>query len=527
MTAAPALLSASRTNASSQEQTPPEGSRECSANRLQRASKGYKPRYPGPRWHLIYGAYSGVEEFALDELQKMIQRYVPYVVEIRHAAEPLDQDANHVLVGTVTNNPRMADLAQKSAFKTPTKPQGYGSACFKSPWNDERKAVVIAGTDAAGVLYGVIDFNKRLASATPDDPTEMRQALDNIAEFNAQESPLIENRGIWSWGYVIYDYRRFLDNMARLKMNRLVFWNDVPPVNCADVIDYAHSRGINVVLGFSWGYDLSTLDPTSSADRQVVKDDVLCQIAQYYQHLGMDAIYFQSFTETANQEIGGKPIAVLARDWVSDIAGAVLNRYPEMKIEWGLYASSILENYKYLESLDPRIAIVWEDAGVIPYSYDPVTAGSADDLPAILNSPAATRAYSKKLATFRDHSEFAMVAKGWIQMRWRTESEHHGPFIMGERAPSFIRNRSRERQPRWDFVNNLWLQNYPETLRFYQEVRDCTSSKMTVLALIEDGLFEEKIQLSTALYAEMIWNPHRSIKDVLQQATNPYYSQIE
>ena len=50
---------------------------------------------------------------------------------------------------------------------------------------------------------------------------------------------------------------------------------------------------------------------------------------------------------------------------------------------------------------------------------------------------------------------------------------------------------------------------------------------MTVLALIEDGIFEEKIQLSTALYAEMIWNSRRSIKDVLQQATNPYYSQIE
>ena len=60
-----------------------------------------------------------------------------------------------------------------------------------------------------------------------------------------------------------------------------------------------------------------------------------------------------------------------------------------MKIEWGLHASSILDNYKDLESLDPPIVIVWEDAGVIPYSYDPTTANSESDFPALFNNPAA------------------------------------------------------------------------------------------------------------------------------------------
>jgi hypothetical protein len=499
---------------------------ECSINRLEKASKGYKPRYPGPRWHLIYGAYSGVEEFALNELQATMQRYLPYVVEIHHAAEEVDKDANQIFVGMAGNNSHLAELMQKGILPAPTKPQGYSSVCTKSPWNAERKAVVIAGTDPAGVLYGVIDFNKRVAGMMPDDPKEMQQALNSTAEFRAQDAPLIENRGIWSWGYVIYDYRRFIDNMARLRMNRLNFWNDVPPINCQEVIDYAHSRGIKVVLGFSWGYDLNTLDPASKADREVVKQDVLCQIGQYYQHLSMDAIYFQTFTETRQKEMGGQSVAVLARDWVNDIAGAVLGRYPEMKIEWGLHASSILDNYKDLQSLDPRITIVWEDAGVIPYSYDPLTSNSEDDFPAMLNSPAATREYSEKLATFRDHSELSMVAKGWIQARWRTETEHLGPYIMGERAASFIRNRARERQPRWDLVNSLWLQNYPEALRFYREVRDAAPSKMSVLGLIEDGMFEERIQSSAALFAEMIWNPRRDPKDVLLQATNPYYAEI-
>jgi len=75
-------------------------------------------------------------------------------------------------------------------------------------------------------------------------------------------------------------------------------------------------------------------------------------------------------------------------------------------------------------------------------------------------------------------------------------------------------------------VNSLWLRNYPEALRFFQEVRDSTSSTMSVLGLMEDGMFEEKIQFSAALFAEMIWNPHRDAQDVLQQAGNPYYAEI-
>jgi hypothetical protein len=59
---------------------------ECAKNRLERASKGSKPRYSGPRLKLIYGDYSGVEEFALNELQATVQRYPTYVVRIRHEA---------------------------------------------------------------------------------------------------------------------------------------------------------------------------------------------------------------------------------------------------------------------------------------------------------------------------------------------------------------------------------------------------------------------------------------------------------
>jgi hypothetical protein len=504
----------------------PQGLAECPSTRRQKAGKDYQPRHQGPRWQLIYGSYRGIDEFALDELQRMTQQYVPYVLEVRPAVEPVDSDAHLILLGTTASNPLLAELEKKGSLMVPGKPEGYACACMQSPWNPQRKCVVIAGADSSGTLYGVMQFNQKLAALTPDDPREMRQTLDNLAEFNTREWPAIDNRGVWSWGYVIYDYRRFIDNLARLRMNRLLFWNDIPPLNCHSIIDYAHARGVRVVLGFPWGWGMGDLDPNSREDRQLIKDDVICRIDQFYAHLGMDAIYFQTFTETTKKEIGGNLLAVLARDWVNDIAGAVLARYPNLRIEWGLHATSILENYPYLESLDPRIAIVWEDAGVIPYAYDPITQSRKGSFPALLDTPAATVEYSKKLATFRANREFAMVAKGWTNLRWETEFEHHGPFILGERAPDFIRNRLHERQPRWDYVNRLWLENYPEALRFFEEILATSPSRMTVLGLIEDGIFEEKIQVSAALFAEMIWNPRRSAKEILESALNPYYARV-
>jgi hypothetical protein len=371
-----------------------------------------------------------------------------------------------------------------------------------------------------------MEFNKKLATLASHDK-ELREAFDAQPEFSLTEAPVVENRGLWTWGYVIYDYRRFLDNMARLKMNRLTVWNDVPPVNCRQFIEYAHSRGIKVILGFSWGYALAKLDPANPEHLRLVKENVLKDYDQHYQHLGMDGIYFQTFTEQSSTMIGEKSIASLARDWVNDISRALLERRPDLRVEWGLHASSIQGHYLDLKGLDARIAIMWEDAGDLPFSYDPETPSHHGNADRDETATDATLDYAMKLATFRPGGEFAMCAKGWIQMRWQTESEPHGSFIIGERAHEFIRDRLQERQPRWDYVNAKWAANYPVALRFYRKIRKATSDPMTVVGLVEDGLFEEQIQLSTALLGEMLWNPDRDDGQVLEAAMNPYYRIVQ
>jgi hypothetical protein len=481
-----------------------------------KALGGVPLRYAGPRWTLLYGSYEGVEQFAVNELQRMVQRSVPYVLEVLPTGRTPDATRNLILVGTPATNPRIAELGRKGLVKLPTHAEGYTIACLKSPEQTGTRLVVIAGTDASGVLYGVVEFNKKLATLATHDK-ELRAALDAIPEFTLTESPTIENRGVWTWGYVIYDYKRFFDNMARLKMNRLTVWNDRPPVNCRQFIDYAHSRGIKVILGYSWGYALAKLDPTNPQHLQLIKAEVLKTYEDLYRDLGMDGIYFQTFTEQSNTMIGGRSIAGIACDWVNDIAGALLKKHPRLRIEWGLHASSIQENYVDLKKLDPRLTIVWEDAGGLPFNYDPEAPPAAD----------STLDYSRQLATFRPGSEFAMCAKGWIQMRWATESEPHGDFIIGERGHEFIRDRLQERQPRWDYVNAKWITNYPISMRFYSTMRAATPAPITVVGLVDDGMFEERIQVSLALLGEMLWNPNREEKAVLEAAMSPYYRIVQ
>ena len=116
-----------------------------------------------------------------------------------------------------------------------------------------------------------------------------------------------------------------------------------------------------------------------------------------------------------------------------------------------------------------------------------------------------------------------MVAKGWTILSWATKFEHHGDFLIGVRNKDFIRARYAERRSRWDYVNTLWLENYPWVQHFYKEIRQVSHQPMTVLALVEDGVLEEKIEPSVALGAELLWNPDRQADEILNGALSPYF----
>lgn len=484
----------------------------------------FKRVYQGPRWRLRYGNFSGVERTAVIEFQKILQYYLPYTLIVESAA--VDAGAGHVaLIGTPASNPLIAKLIEAGPLVAPSGAEGYSIASMESPQGSGYRMLVVAGTDAKGVLNGAQEMAARLFNGgTLLDGfggAERHKHLEWIEPFVAQEAPVVRNRGLWTWGYPITSYRRYLDNMMRLKMNLVTIWNDQVPLNIEEILACAHARGIRVFLGFHWGWGhKGSLDLSNAVDRRQIQENVLATYRSQYAHLKHDGIYFQTLTEHKDLEIAGKSTAAWACDLVNETAQALLAEYPDLQIQFGLHATSIGKNYVDLADLDPRVTIVWEDCcGQPPYSYYPAQVVEITaDFETMLE-------YSRQLATFRPALEFAFVPKGWPCIRWLADFENHAAFILGEQNVLHSRERLALRQNEWDRINAYWLENYPLAARFYREIL-AVNPALTATGLVEDGLFEEAIQPSVALFAETLWNPHQSDAQILQRSMRPYYSRV-
>ncbi len=491
----------------------------------------YTTRFPGIRWKIIYGRYDDIQRFAVAELQRTIQSYVPYVVEIIAARDYQPREKDHCLVlGTAEDNPLVKRCIDQGWINPPVKAEGFAYRCDDSPFPPAKRAAVIAGADAKGVLNGVADFGAAIVSPQCVSLTATCRhfAVSNLKNFAYDAAPVIDNRGIWTWGYVIYDYRNFLDNMARLKLNMLTIWNDCAPLNLREVVDYAHNRGIRLVCGYHWGWGVSGLSLASRSDCEKVRDEAIVNYEKQYQPCGVDGIYFQALTEHPNTMEGGRTTAALVCDWVNLIGQALLERRPGLYIQFGLHTTSILDHYPDLLPLDPRIAIIWEDAGTTPYAYLPTLEHPADSHYSKhgLGNFEGTLAYSKKIAAFRGKTEFGLCAKGYSNLDWEFEFEHHGPFLLGERSGRFLRRRTEEKRQWNDCINAAWPPCAEAQARFYREIRAAAPGWITAIALVEDALFETGIPFSAALFAETVWNPDRRVDELTKTALCPYYQGI-
>lgn len=394
-----------------------------------------------------------------------------------------------IYIGTKENNEY---IKSKSLTKL-TQPEEYYIKV-------ENEDVIIEGFDEAGVLYGCVDFyNKYIVKNEFPDNDKYRVNFfeeDIIPDFEYTSKPAVKNRGIWTWGYVIYDYRKFIDNMVKLKMNHIVIWNDFIPVNASEMVEYAHNCGIKVIWGYAWGWGVDCSKELPS-DLNKASKEIFEKYEREYAKLGGDGIYFQSFTELKTQTIGGKLIAEVVSSFVNQTSALFFEKYPNIELQFGLHATSVNENLKYIATVDPRIRIVWEDCGAFPYSYIPNDTENINE----------TIDFVNKIAVLRgDNDKFGVVTKGLTKLDWYSFEHLQGAVCVGASSKYMKANRVERKRKIWKYLQACWLTNADKAYAAIKAISDIKDGDLYVTPLIEDGMFEENIMYPAALCAEMLWD---------------------
>ncbi len=368
--------------------------------------------------------------------------------------------------------------------------------------NDKQRIDILAA-DETNLLYAAYDFKNKYIpyarySNTHINPYYFNNIFEEpLKEYDVTSKPKIKDRGIWTWGYVIYDYKKFIDNMVSIKLNTLIIWNDYLPLNIREVIDYAHKNGVKLYLGFAWGWDTSFED-ISDVNKMI--PDILNTFETQYANLGCDGIYFQSFTEVSADNIGGVPVAETVTNFVNEIGGKILEKHKDFKLLFGLHATSVKNKLDIIKNVDDRISIIWEDAGAFPYAYTPTVIENFDE----------TVEFTRKIRDLRNGG-FGAVLKGVTALNWNTFKHQKGEFVLGCSDRRFIENRAEEKRDILKFVQAYWIINAKYAHEMIKEFNH--DSMITVLA--EDGMFEEKLNYPMALFAEMMWNSDQTTDAIL------------
>ena len=440
---------------------------------------------------LIYGSKENKVQYkALETLSELLLEYTeeyPMCFDVEQ--RPDASEFTSIYIGTKENNRYIREHSEV----TLNRPESYHISVRNG-------TVMIEGADDNGVLYGCVDFyNKYLVKK------EFNQSLyysvknplaDSLSNFELTSAPAVSNRGIWTWGHVIYDFKRYIDNMVKLKMNTLIMWNDFAPLNAKQIVEYAHDCGIRVFFGFSWCWDTdcSRYSMDTVLDNA---DDVIRVYETQYADLNADGIYFQSFTELNQDSIDGVLIADAVTRFVNYTSSKLFEKYPNLELQFGLHSNSVKDKLEYIAKADPRIRIVWENCGDFPFSdyeYTPENYKKTQD-------------FVRKISCLRgENDKFGAVTKCFTGLDWDAFVHADSSVIIGQGSKRFIANRVVRKSKIWRMVQAYWLTHAEQAQEMVQTLSEANRGDLVLCTLVEDGVFEENILYPVALYAEMLWN---------------------
>lgn len=470
-------------------------------------------------WKIVYTDYSGIKAKAIElvstELGSHLNRdqgvFTIHVLPcVKTEEEP---DSNFVVIGQYDDNA----IIRKYVKKEEIPQDGYVVRVINNPASEELKIAIIAGDTPVSVFYGAVDFvDDYFAAAAPiHGGLPMANEIFNhpdLPEYENASAPKFKTRSIFTWGHPILNYRDYIENMARLKFNQLIIWNDFVPLNADEIVDYAHSFGIKIIWGYAWGWRKSCADPeylkTVMSDLEGLKKRVIDEYVEKYSKILGDGIYFQSFTELREDKIDGKVIAEQVTNFVNDTADAMLRINPDLHIQFGLHATSVKTKMKYIEKVDPRIEILWEDCGSFPYNYIPSAVnGEHNSI-----SFDETLKYTTELIKLREVNPLGLVYKGMMTMDWTRFKNQTGPYVLGKESKEIVKHDADMMAPIWNGFQADWLKYGKYAHKMTNHILEETKDNVNMCLA---GTLSGDIRFPFAMTAQLFWDPTMDYEDMV------------
>ncbi len=478
-------------------------------------------------WVVYYQRFEGMERRAVEliscEVGKYIAQancknaYILYVLPCEREEAAVARNA--IVLGLYYDS----KIIQKYIDESELDGKDYLVKVIPNPEHEDCRIAMITAKTPTNLFYGAVSFldDYQIMEAPIHGGLRIPQWIYDYpmlttSIFGGKKEPEYckggkaetTTRGIFTWGHPINDYRAYIRDMARLKLNQIILWNDYMPLNAKEIVEYAHSFGLEVIFGYSWGWtsNFAALTEITEEWLKALKIKAIAEYENNYAKIGCDGIYFQSFTEMSKEYIGDKLIAEVVTDFVNDVSGELLSKYPKLHIQFGLHASSVKKHLDKIAKVDKRVEILWEDCGSFPSGYA-----------AKIQSEEAfeeTLEFARQIVALREGAAMGFVIKGFATLNWEMFKHQAGPFILGENDRSVMERDNAIRKPMWKQFEGEWLKYGVYAHKLIKEVVAQSKGKIN---LCMAGVFDGGIWLPEALCAEMMWSTQEDFSTIVEK----------
>ncbi len=178
-------------------------------------------------WEIFYNRYEGMEKRAVDFLSAQLGKYLlrtqgVYQIHVfpawQEGTRPVTK--NTVVLGMYQDSPLVRAYVQEDEIPA----GGYFIRVTPDKDDAERFLVLITAKDARSLLWGAEAFVDEYPLRYPPCSGGMRlldEAFDYVpTPCSWGSAPKTATRGIFTWGHPLNDYRSYIQNMARVKLNQ-------------------------------------------------------------------------------------------------------------------------------------------------------------------------------------------------------------------------------------------------------------------------------------------------------------------